>query len=290
MKRFALILAFALACPGQGAFALDNPGRSVADYRIKHTNYNPDDVVRLDAVIGIATHIIVQSGENYVTHAFGDPSGWEFAHKDNHYFIKPKAENSDTNLVIVTDKRSYNFVLHFVGSYATKDAAGTVVKHAIGTPWSLKNATLQLAFNYPNDDARKAAEVRTAASVQDRFRGRAGPLNLNYTQSSTPMDKDIVPLNVWDDGRFTYFRFAQNVSLPNLYTVGADGEETLVNRHMSPDNNRVIVAEKVAAKFRLRLGNEVVGVFNEAYSQADGGNMTGTASPSVRRVIKGSEQ
>jgi type IV secretion system protein VirB9 len=52
----------------------------------------------------------------------------------------------------------------------------------------------------------------------------------------------------------------------------------------------VIVAEKVAQKFRLRLGNEVVGVFNEAYSQADGGNMTGTASPSVRRVIKGSEQ
>jgi type IV secretion system protein VirB9 len=290
MKRLTIILALALAWPAPSVFALDNPGKSTADYRIKHTNYNPDDVVRLDAVIGIATHIIVQPGENYVTHAFGDPNGWEFAHKDNHYFIKPKAENSDTNLVIVTDKRSYNFVLHFVGNYETKDAAGNVVKHSIGTPWSLKNATLQLAFNYPADDARKEAEVKAADSVQDRFRRRSGPVNLNYTQSSAAMDKDIVPLNVWDDGRFTYFRFPQNASLPNVYTVGADGEETLVNRHMSPDNNRVIVAEKVAQKFRLRLGNEVVGVFNEAYSQSGAGNTTGTASPSVRRVIKGSEQ
>jgi type IV secretion system protein VirB9 len=290
MKRFALILAFALAFPAPGVFALDNPGRSTADYRIKHTNYNANDVVRLDAVIGIATHIIVQPDETYVTHAFGDPSGWEFAHKDNHYFVKPKAENSDTNLVIVTDKRSYNFVLHFVGNYETKDAAGNVVKHSIGTPWSLKNATLQLAFDYPDDDARKAAEARAAAAVQDRFRGRTGAVNLNYTQSSTAIDTDIVPVNVWDDGRFTYFRFAQNVSLPNLYTVGADGEETLVNRHMSPDDNRVIVAEKVAQKFRLRLGNEVVGVFNEAYSQGGAGNTTGTASPAVRRVIKGSTQ
>lgn len=289
MKRFSLVLALALAWPVLPVFALDTPGHSAADYRIKHTNYNADDVVRLDAVIGIATHIILQPGENYVTHAFGDPQGWEFAHKDNHYFIKPKAENSDTNLVIVTDKRSYNFVLHFIGSYATKDSAGNAVKHSIGTPWTLKNATLQLAFNYPADDARKAAEVRTVASVQDRFRGHAGPLNLNYTQSSTKIDQDIVPLNVWDDGRFTYFRFAQNVSLPNLYTVGADGEETLVNRHMSPENNRVIVAEKVAQKFRLRLGNEVVGIYNEAYSQAGVGNATGTASPSVRRVIKGGE-
>ncbi|CAB3802680.1 Type IV secretion system protein virB9 [Paraburkholderia ultramafica] len=290
MKRVSLILALALAWPVPAAFGLDNPGRSAADYRIKHTNYNPDDVVRLDAVIGIATHIILQPGENYVTHAFGDPNGWEFAHKDNHYFIKPKAENSDTNLVIVTDKRSYNFVLHFIGSYTTKDAAGNTVKHPITTPWALKNATLQLAFNYPADDARKAAEAKTAASVQDRFRGRTGSLNLNYTQSSTHIDQDIVPLNVWDDGRFTYFRFAENVSLPNVYTVGSDGEETLVNRHMSPEDNRVIVAEKIAPKFRLRLGDQVVGIYDEAYSQAGPGNSTGTASPSVHRVVKGSAQ
>jgi type IV secretion system protein VirB9 len=286
VKLKPLIVALAVCLSGN-AIALDTPGRSTADYRIKHTNYNPDDVVRLDAVIGIATHIVVQPGETYVTHAFGDPNGWEFAHKDNHYFIKPKAENSDTNLVIVTDKRSYNFVLHFVGNYATRDADGNVVKHAIGTPWSLKNATLQLAFNYPADDAKAATEARAAASVQERFRGRTGPLNLNYTMSAKPEDQDIAPVNVWDDGRFTYFRFPGNADLPNVYTVAADGSEALVNRHLSPDSNRTIVAEKVAAKFRLRLGDEVVGIYNEGFARGGVPNTTGTSSPTVRRVLKG---
>jgi type IV secretion system protein VirB9 len=279
-----LILALAVAVSGP-ALALDTPGRSPADYRIKHTNYNPDDVVRLDAVIGIATHIILQPGENYVTHAFGDPQGWEFAHKENHYFVKPKAENSDTNLVVVTDRRSYNFVLHFIGSYATKGADGNVVKHSIATPWSLKNATLQLAFNYPADDARQAAEARAAVSVQERFQNRSGPLNFNYTASAQAQDRDIVPVNVWDDGRFTYFRFPENVDLPNVYTVAADGSEALVNRHM--DGTRTVVAEKVAAKFRLRLGDAVVGIYNEGFARGGLPNTTGTSTPAVRRVIKG---
>jgi type IV secretory pathway VirB9-like protein len=34
--------------------------------------------------------------------------------------VKPKQAMSDTNLVIVTDKRTYNIVLHFIGEETKK--------------------------------------------------------------------------------------------------------------------------------------------------------------------------
>ncbi len=36
----------------------------------------------------------------------------DLLHKEN-YFIKPKAENGDTNLTIVTNKRNYNFDVRY---------------------------------------------------------------------------------------------------------------------------------------------------------------------------------
>jgi type IV secretion system protein VirB9 len=227
-----------------------------------------------------------------VTHAFGDPNGWYFAHKGNHFFIKAKAVNSDTNLVIVTNKRSYNFVLHFIGNYATRDADGKVVVHDIKTPWSLRDATLQLQFTYPREKAREAALAAQKASLARRFDAHGGYHNLNYDISASARDREIEPVNVWDDGRFTYFKFGPNTDLPNIYTVDSQGQETLVNRHMLPNDGgaHVIVAEKIAPRFVLRLGDDVVGVINESYDPVGTPNTTGTSSPVVHRVIKGDDQ
>lgn len=292
MKKQIIGVALAVALAGPGlsvpALAVKNPVGSPADYRIKHVAYNDQDVVQLDAVIGIATHIIVGPEEEYVTHAFGDPQGWEFAHKENHYFVKAKAQNSDTNLVIVTNKHSYNLVLHFIGNYATRNGAGKLVKHEIASPWTLRDATLQVAFSYPREEAAAAAEQRAENRANALFNIPSGVNNLNYTMSATKRDKEIAPVNVWDDGRFTYFKFPPNVALPNIYTVSADGSEAIVNRHMLAENgSRVIVAEKIAPKFRLRLGDDVVGVYNESFNPVGIQNVTGTSTPAVHRVIKG---
>lgn len=291
MKKLIIVLALGLVGVGNAAYAVENPVGSPADYRIKHVAYNEQDVVRLDAVIGLATHIIVQPDEEYVTHAFGDPGGWEFAHKQNHYFVKAKAQNSDTNLVIVTNKHSYNFVLHFIGNVSSRDGDGKVVVREIKQPWSVRNATLQVEFSYPREEAEASAAAARKANANRLFDGRGGQNNLNYTMSAGPKDQEITPVNVWDDGRFTYFKFAPNVDLPEIYKVLSDGSETLVNRHMLNENgSRVIVAEAVFAKFRIRLGDEVVGVYNESFDPAGVPNTTGTSTPAVHRIIRGGDQ
>jgi type IV secretion system protein VirB9 len=294
MKNLLLTLAIGIMAVGQPAQALETPTGSQADYRIRHAIYDANDVVRLDAVIGIATHIIVAPGEEYLTHAFGDPNGWSFAHVGNHFFIKAKATNSDTNLVIVTKKHSYNFALHFIGDYETHDGNGAPVVRQIVTPWLLRNATLQLEFSYPEEEAQTAIEAAHRAAINRRFDGGNGPSNLHYTMSASRRDKEIAPINVWDDSRFTYFRFSPNTDLPNIYTVGTDGSEVIVNRHMlsRPDmpGERVIVAEKVAPKFVLRLGDDVIGIYNERFNPYGLPNTTGTSASSVRRVLNGGDE
>lgn len=285
MKRIIISL-LCLTCLSNTAYALKSPVGSNFDYRIKHIDYNPQDVVKMDAVIGIATHIIVKTGEEYVTHAFGDPNGWSFAHKNNHYFVKAKAQNSDTNLVIVTDKHSYNFVLHFIDGNSLQKGENNQ-QQEVKTPWSLRSATLQVQFSYPIEEAQAAAESRARTEANKRFDTLGRNNNLNYTMSAAKRDRLICPINVWDDGRFTYFKFAPNVDLPNIYTITADGSEAIVNRHMlNHPGSHVIVAEKVAPKFLLRLGDAVVGVYNESFDSFGIPNESGTAIPDVRRVIK----
>jgi len=240
-----------------------------SDFRIKHVAFDADNVVALDAVIGIATHIIVGPDEQYVTHAFGNPNGWDFAHVGNHDFIKAKAANSDTNLVIVTDKHSYNFILHFIGDTSTTDRDGKQTVQDIQSPWSMKAATLQVQFTYPHEIAAAKAATARKAAVERKFDRKGGYHNLNYMMSATDNDRAIAPKNVWDDGPFTNFKFGTHTERPNVYTINGDGSETLVNRHMLPSDAHVIVAERVAPEFLLRLGDDVVGVYNGSYDKND---------------------
>src|ERR687887_2927512 len=106
------------------------------DRRIRYVTYDPDDVVEIDAVAGVVTHIVLEPGESYVTHAFGDGKAWDFAVKANHCFLKAVATNADSNLTIVTDRRSYHFSLKLL------TAPGAA-------------PTFEIAFRYPDTQARK---------------------------------------------------------------------------------------------------------------------------------------
>ena len=108
--KIALILGIVHPTP---MLALHHPHKSGFDSRIRYTPYNAHDVVQLNTTIGIVTHIVLEDGEQYLTHAFGDGEAYAFMVKKNHLFLKPKGENADTNLVVVTDRRSYHFRLIF---------------------------------------------------------------------------------------------------------------------------------------------------------------------------------
>jgi type IV secretion system protein VirB9 len=286
-KTFSL-LGIALALASSSAMAVSPKTNSPYDYRIKTVVYNAADTVQLNAVTGIQIHIKVASGEKYVTHAFGDDVAWEFSHKLNHFFIRPKAELSDTNLTIVTDRRVYNILLHFIGSYKKKDADGKVVDAFIANPWSMKQATVELDYQYPLDDAEAANKQRSAQRVRNALAraDQRSPKNLSYQMSDDPLARDIAPVNAWDDFRFTYFKFPANAELPTLFVIGSDGKESTVNTHVEGPDHNIIAAQMVAKEWRIRAGDKVVGVRNDNFNPALGANRSGVVAPGVSRVLK----
>ena len=92
--KFMMVLATTPVWSQHSALALHHPTKSCLDGRIRYTPYNAHDVVQLNTVIGIATHVVLEEGEQYMTHAFGDANAYAFAVEKNHLFLKPKAENA----------------------------------------------------------------------------------------------------------------------------------------------------------------------------------------------------
>nr|WP_032490332.1 TrbG/VirB9 family P-type conjugative transfer protein [Escherichia coli]CAA57030.1 TrwF protein [Escherichia coli]FAA00036.1 TPA: TrwF protein [Escherichia coli] len=264
MKKLAIValLASLHAVP---ALALDVPSSSRYDHRIRYVTYNPADVVQVDTVLGVATHIMLEEGEQYLTHAFGIPKPMPLPGRAGIFLSSRTAELANTNLIVVTDRRSYKFRLQM-----RNDRNG---------------AMYELAFRYPDTQARQTREANARAAVEAAFEQRVGAYyNLKYMMSG---DKDIAPVNAWDDGRFTYFKFSANADLPSIYFVDAEGNESLVPRTTVGSSNNIIAVHKVNPKWMIRLGNRALAIFNEAYDPNGVPNDTGTASPAVRRVNKG---
>lgn len=263
MKAF---IAIALAVLSSAASALEMPEFSQFDHRIRSVVYNREDVVQLDTVIGVQTHIQVEDGEKYVTHAFGDSAAYAFATVENHFFIKPKADDANTNLTIVTNRRVYNFRLSF---------------HAKRTD---AKAMYSLSYEYPDTQRKLAEEARRVASIDHAFNYQRGLENTDYDMWG---DLDIAPINTWDDQEFTYFKFSQNTDMPGVYMVDADGNESLVNRSAVGLANTIYAVQKVSKKWMLRLGERALAVENNSFDPLGVENITGTKSPAVQRVIKG---
>jgi type IV secretion system protein VirB9 len=260
MRRLLCALAMVGA---SSAFGQGDTGGLRPDRRIQYVTYDSDEVVTVEAVVGVVTHIVLEAGESYVTHAFGDGKAWDFAVKGNHYFLKAVAANADSNLTVVTDRRSYHFGLRL--------ATGADAP-----------ATFEVVFRYPDSDARKKREATRRRELDEAFARRGERPNLAYTMSG---DLDIAPLNAWDDGTFTYFKFAGNRDIPAIYVVDAEGAESIVNRHSTGPANDIVVVHKVAARWVFRLGTRALAVWNDVYDADGRRNVTGTASPDVKRVL-----
>lgn len=286
MKNALLFGAASLALLPLIAHAEAPKRLSPYDYRIKTVAYNPRDTVELDEIAGVVTQIVVSPGEKYVTHAFGEEGGWSFAHSGNHFFIRPKADLSDTNLSIVTDKRNYNLLLHYIGSEKVTKQDGTVEDKFMSQPWSSKQATLELDYTYPDEQAQKRERESTAQRVQSELANPygAGPKNFSYAMSDAPASRSIEPLNVWDDYRFTYFRFPVNAELPTIFAIDSNNKETIVNFSVLGADHNIIAVQYTAREWRVRYGDRVVGIVNRAYNPSYGAASSGTISNTVHRV------
>ena len=223
--------------------------------RIKIITYIPNSVVLFVGHYTFHSIIEFSPDEEIKTITMGTPTSWQIYPDGNRIFIKPIAEDATTNMTVITSKRMYFFEMHaeyadsindrniaFITKFMYPDAQGMAGQQGINNP----GGTMQ---NFIPPDLSKPEQY-----------------NFNYKISGK--SRRLEPVLIFDDGEFTYFRFRNvNAELPAFYTVGQDGDESMVNYRIFAG---YVVVERVSDRFTLRSGKETICVFNEAFNAATG--------------------
>lgn len=242
-RCLAWTLLLALSCVGLPA------GAQVIDVY----EYAPDRIYPVRTGLGITTQIELSPQEKILDYSTGFSSGWELNRRDNVFYLKPKNVDVDTNMMVRTETNSYIFELKVVAT------DWTVLEQA-------KRAGVQykISFKYPNDtnfaDAtttvESVPELRTGLDKDRRY-------NFNYEFSTRNRQSWLIPVNVYDDGQFTYIRMSDLKQFPtgNFPAVFGrerkNGEDFVVNTTVE-DNT--LVVHGTYPFLVIRHGKNVVGL------------------------------
>ena len=196
-------------------------------------NYAPGAIYEVYGAPGFISTVLLEPGEAIVTVAAGDTTRWmveqavggDVANARAMLLIKPTRANIRTNIVLVTDRRSYAI-------------------EAIATGGQTYSA--QTAWRYP------------AAADNDLAGGPAALDTLNFgyrIRTVRGFNPRWRPVRVFDDGRKTYIEFPSAMATseaPPLFII-ENGEAGLVNYRVS--SGRYVI-DRLFDIAELRLGDE----------------------------------
>jgi type IV secretion system protein VirB9 len=277
-RRLAL-----LACSGLAASA-----HAQADRRLQDIQYDPHTVVAVPVKRGVVTLVVLDDDEaitQVATGLGGDCSKaeavWCIAAQPGgrHLFVKPKSgATGPNNVAVVTDRRSHTFQFTVLPD---GDTRVPVYRLTIHRPVAPRTEQPMAALPLPSLDT--TPEPATRVVIAARLLASPAVVNSEYSIAEGRNSDGIVPSLVFDDGRFTYFRFAGNEALPAVFHVLGDGSEALVNTRMEGD---LLVADRVSRRLVLRAGSEVVAVWNDAFDREGVPTTGGTTVETVERLVK----
>jgi type IV secretion system protein VirB9 len=315
MRTLQLLCLLILTLVSQkAAFALDIPAPGSNDSRIRFITYKPNDVILVLVQRGVVTRIMLEADEKIETSVVGfssrcdsDLDEWCISSSEgsNQIFVRPRDKAQHNNMELHTNKRDYSFAFVIAGEQG-------VFREKRGAQIAGSFPYFRVVLEYPKPVIAALPAESRAAAVEDLLRrvdkttSRPLPLgidpdygmsaarrlqtlgptvrNSNYTKQVLPKGDDADPTAVFDDGRFTYFEFLGARDIPAIFAYGSDDQPTRVNWHMQ---GTFVVVQRTARKFTLRMGEAVVGVFNESFDPTGIDTPNSTVSPSVSREVKG---
>ena len=194
-------------------------------------DYAPGALYEVYAAPGFISTVLLEPGEAIVTVAAGDTTRWmveeatggDIASPRALLLIKPTRPDIRTNIVLITDRRTYS--IEAIAVSGQTYSAQTAWRYASAPQVASSSAATPASLNF-------AYRVRTIHGASPRWR----------------------PTRVFDDGAKTYIEFPPAIAsseAPPLF-ITESGETALVNYRMSA--NRYIV-DRLFDEAELRLGD-----------------------------------
>ena len=244
----AAVLWGTLLCT-QNTFAVENTRALATDSRIKVVAFQRNNVVPVIASTFTTTQIVFSRGETIENIQNGDVDAWTVSVQKglpNTLFLKPTIFGSDTNMTVITTAHTYYF-------------------HLTSNPYRANqpnNTTYAIQFRYPEQ-----ARATLLANLRYNTRGKHPMLNAHKDSKNYHGDysfsgpRSMMPLHIFDDGRFTYMQLQSGEPVPAIFAVdNAKGQESVVNYRRE---GQYLVIQQMAPQFTLREGKyHVVSIFN----------------------------
>jgi type IV secretion system protein VirB9 len=292
MRTSTLTFAAAWLC---GTLVTTSASAELADPRLKEVWYDPQAVVSVLVKRGVVTDIVLDAGESITDVASGlggdcsqTEASWCIAAQagGRHIFVKPKSTaGAVNNLAVVTDRRTHSFRLEVL---AESDSRSPIYRLSVkATPPRPLDTPAKEHLIAPAQLPAEAIPASPTEVIAGRLGAAPTVANTNYSIAEGTDSQDIVPSLVFDDGRFTYLRFAINRAVPAVFDVLGDGSESLVNVRMEGD---LLIVDRVSRHLTLRAGSAVVGLWNEAFDPDGVAPKDGTTVSGVARSLKSHDE
>lgn len=238
-----------------GALALT--AFSASAQGIDEYQYQKDQIYTVRTGLGLTTQIELSPNEKILDYSTGFSSGWELTRRGNVFYLKPKNVDVDTNMMVRTETNSYIFELKVVATdWRQLDQARRA------------GVQYKITFAYPSDtefgvaqDAVKeeAVPLLSTGLAKDRH------YNFDYSYSTRRAKKMgwLIPVNAYDDGRFTYVRLPASPEYKTGIFPAVFGRETengddfVVNTTVE---GNTLVVHGTHPYLVIRHGDNVVGL------------------------------
>jgi len=297
MKRL-LLLSACFVLTSATAYAASEPESGPYDTRIKSVAYQADQVFTLRGHYGYGTTIKFSEFEEIQSISLGASKTWQIVvnNERNLVFIKPVEENADTNMTVITNDRFYHFELsaHTAQNKRANDivyelqfkypndvlsnsniyggllAGGPETSNIVSySAQPTKDKVLSVTATAPTpsgaEDFPETIENAETLSVEVFDNpvkpDPSGPnTNTNYSMRG---DAELAPLAIFDDGNFTYIKFADNGDLPSIFSVDRNQEESVLN-YFHQDG--YLVVDHVGKQFTFRRGDVATCIYNRSFN------------------------
>lgn len=229
------------------------------DSRIKTIVYNPNEVIELTFHYGFQSFIEFEEDEEIEVISLGESFPWKITPVGKRMFIRPLQINTNTNMTVITSKRTYMFQLS-ADSYEGKGDEELIYSVRFFYPDSSTNKTPQFGnAKYTSTASSLSPTTKTEEdSVLDNF--KKGTV-LNFDYSMTGENAAIGLLKAFDDGINTYFEFSDPNFIPVIHVVNVDGTEEVVKYFR---DGPYVVVNTVQLQFSLRVTGHVLCIFNNS--------------------------
>lgn len=248
------------------------------DTRLVQFPYDADNTYLVLAKPKAVTHLQFAEDEAIQSVAAGDTQSWELTPTKNrhHIFVKPKYENLETSVTVLTSKRTYQFVLKSTGDGRKWYQR---VNWLYGTDLILEDESVEAAGQDPVTKQAPPSDDQgiTVAGPGQQHGGqmhRAGaenpagglPVGLKPTDLKFGYeisgDAPFKPLVAFDNGKFTYLGMPPAMQeMPALFAVIDGSDFALVNYTIE---GNYMVAQRLLDVAILKLGKQEVRVVRQS--------------------------